>query len=455
MYGVEDTIAAISTPIGEGGIGIVRMTGAEAVSIVCNLFVPVRRGQKLQSHCLHYGHIVATDLQLKVDEVLVSYMQAPNSYTREDVVEINCHGGIMPLQRVLGLCLHEGARLAMPGEFTLRAFLNGRIDLSQAEAVLDVIRAKTDAGLQGAMGQLEGRLSTRVVAVRASVLEVLAYLTATMDFTEHEIPHREIQSDLTLIQEELRELLRDADRGIIYKQGVRAAIVGRSNVGKSSLLNALLRTNRAIVTPVPGTTRDTLEETLNLGGVPVLLIDTAGFNAQSEDVAEQLGIERSRVALQQAGIVLWVIDGSEQLTDSDRAIAELLIDRPTLAVFNKADLPPAFHGTELPRFTSRVHLSALTGAGLPELESKVLEMLLGNGGAAADAPLVSSPRHKNAIERAHGHVINALQAKDASLPADFITIDLTAACEVLGEVTGEHVVGDLLSTIFSNFCIGK
>lgn len=455
MYGTEDTIAAISTPIGEGAIGIVRMSGADALRIVCNLFVPAQHDLTLQSHRLHYGHIVEPENRQKVDEVLVGYMQSPHTYTCEDVVEINCHGGTVPLQRILSLCLHEGARQALPGEFTLRAFLNGRIDLSQAEAVLEVIRAKTDASLRSAVGQLEGHLSARIRTVRARVLEVLAYLTATIDFTEQEIPLRGIEPDLVLARDDLRELLHNADRGIIYRQGVKTAIVGRPNVGKSSLLNALLRTNRAIVTPIPGTTRDTLEETLNLRGVPVLLIDTAGFNVQAEGMVEQLGIERSRIVLQQSDIILWVIDGSEPVTYADQTIAALLVDRPVLVVVNKADLPPVAYVDGLLPTSPRVHLSALTGYGLPDLEDRMLEMLLGHGITANDAPLVNSLRHKNAIERAHQHVVNALQSFEAGWPADFITIDLTAACEALGEITGEHVTDDLLGTIFSHFCIGK
>ncbi len=455
MYGVEDTIAAISTSLGEGAIGIVRMSGADARRIAGNLFVPVQRRLSWQSHHLYYGHIVEPDTGQTIDEVLVGYMQSPHSYTREDVVEINCHGGIVALRRILHLCLREGARQALPGEFTLRAFLNGRLDLSQAEAVLDIVRAKTDLGLRHAVGQLEGHLSARVKALRARLLDTLAYLTATIDFTEQEIPFRDISPDLAEVRENLRELLRNADRGIIYRQGVKAAIIGRPNVGKSSLLNALLRTNRAIVTPIPGTTRDTIEETLSLDGVPVLLVDTAGLNAQTADMVEQLGIERSRLALQAADVILWVIDGSEPLTEADQAIASLLVDRPALIVVNKIDLPLIAQVNGLLPESRKVYLSALTGAGLPDLERTLLDVVLGTGMTADDAPLVNSLRHKQAIERALNHVAAAAHSYDSGWPADCITIDLAAACDALGEITGEHVSDSLLETIFSNFCIGK
>jgi len=455
MYGFDDTIAAISTSLGEGAIGIVRMSGPDARRIVCNLFVPAQPAVSLQSHRLHYGRIVEPDTQQIIDEVLVTYMQSPRSYTREDVVEINCHGGIVALQRILHVCLHEGARQALPGEFTLRAFLNGRIDLSQAEAVLEVIRAKTDIGLRQAVGQLEGRLSARTKALRARLLDALAYLTATIDFTEQDIPPREVGPDLIFVQNDLRDLLYSADRGIVYRHGVKAAIIGRPNVGKSSLLNALLRTNRAIVTPIPGTTRDTLEEVLNLDGVPVVLIDTAGLNLETDDTVERLGVERSRLALQQADVVLWVVDGSEPLTDADQAIASSLVGRPALIVVNKTDLPLAAHINGLLPSSKRVQISALTGTGLPDLEHNVLEMVLGSGITANDSPSVNSVRHKDAIERALHHVGAAIESLERGLPADFVTIDLTAACDALGEITGEHVAEGLLETIFSNFCIGK
>ncbi|MEJ2212013.1 MAG: tRNA modification GTPase, partial [Anaerolineae bacterium] len=273
MYSLDDTIAAISTPVGEGGIGIVRLSGPQAPEILGRLFRPARQPEgALAPRVLHYGHVVDPADGQVVDEVLAVYMPAPQTYTRQDVVEIQGHGGIVALRRVLALCLRQGARLAEPGEYTARAFLHGRLDLAQAEAVLDIIQARTDVSLRAAMGQLAGRLSDRLRALRTGLLEVLAYLEASLDFAEDEIPEREIGPDLARAGDALRALLAEAERGIVYRQGVRAAIVGRPNVGKSSLLNRLLRINRAIVTDIPGTTRDTLEETLNLEGVPVVLV---------------------------------------------------------------------------------------------------------------------------------------------------------------------------------------
>ena len=323
MYTLDDTIAAISTPIGAGGIGIVRMSGPEARAIGRRLFVPERGvdGGWPEPYRLYYGHVRAPETGRVVDEALLSYMQAPRSFTRQDVVEINAHGGAVALREILALCLSIGARPAREGEFTLRAFVNGRIDLAQAEAVLDIVRAKTEASLRVAVDQLGGRLSQAVRAARQGLLSVLAYLQASVDFAEDDIPWQDIAPDLRQAQARLQALLREAEQGMIYRQGVRAAIVGRPNVGKSSLLNALLRSDRAIVTPIPGTTRDTLEETLDLQGIPLVLVDTAGLTA-SENLVERLGVERSRRAIAQADVVLWVVDGNAPLQEGDRDAAE-------------------------------------------------------------------------------------------------------------------------------------
>jgi tRNA modification GTPase len=462
MYSLDDTIAAISTPIGEGGIGIVRMSGPEAHAILQKLFV---RGKptNLQSpipniqspNYLHYGHIIDPEACEVIDEVLVSYMQAPRTYTRQDVAEINCHGGIAPLRRTLELCLRQGARLASPGEFTLRAFLNGRIDLAQAEAVLDIVRARTEAGLRVAVGQLEGHLSDQVRALRRQLVDVLAYLEATIDFEEDEIPGRDIAPDLQRVRAQLERLLAHADRGIIYRQGIRTAIVGRPNVGKSSLLNALLRTSRAIVTPIPGTTRDTLEETLNLQGIPLVLVDTAGIVAETEDVIEQLGIERSRRALAQADLALLVVDQSKPLTEADRQIARLAAGKTAILVVNKIDLPRARGGFDILPEATRVEISALTGEGLEELEEAIVEVVFSGQVLASDEPLVSSPRHKDILKRALDHVVSAQGAHTRGMPTDFVAIDLTSAVNALGEITGETVTEDLLEAIFSEFCVGK
>jgi tRNA modification GTPase len=468
MYSLDDTIAAISTPVGEGGIGIVRLTGPEAPNILSRLFVPAlppaaldpASGLPLQARTLHYGHIRNPATGETADEVLAVHMPAPGTYTRQDVVEINGHGGIVALRRVLTLCLREGARLAEPGEFTARAFLNGRLDLAQAEAVVDVVRAKTERSLQAAVGQLAGRLSDQVRSVRAILVDALAHMEASIDFVDDEIPERDIGSDLRQARVRLSQLLADADRGIIYRQGVRAAIVGRPNVGKSSLLNRLLRTSRAIVTDIPGTTRDTLEETLNLQGVPVVLVDTAGIAAATEDPIERLGIERSRAALAQADLALLVLDASQPLAEADRAIAALVDGRPAIAVLNKIDLlgeeARASLWSPIPGLQFRsVPVSALTGEGLEALEDAIVETVFSGQATASEAPMVTNPRHKEALKAALESVDAAHGAHRAGVSADLVSIDLTAAVSVLGQITGQTASEDLVETIFSTFCVGK
>ncbi len=445
MY--QDTIAAIATPLGEGGIGIVRLSGKEALSIAERIF----RGN-LSDRCLNYGHIIDPDHGDVIDEVLACYMAAPHTYTREDVVEIDCHGGPMPLQRILELALRCGARLANPGEFTLRAFLNGRIDLAQAESVLDIVRSRTEASLRLAVQGLDGRLSAAVKTVRSQLMSALAYLTARIDFPEDEIEPQEIVQPLNEALQSLQELIATADSGIVYRQGVRTAIVGRPNVGKSSLLNQLLRQDRSIVTPVPGTTRDTIEEVVNVKGVPFILVDTAGI-IHSKELVESLGVERSRQAVEQADLVVLVIDTSEPITDADREIIDLIGDKAALVAANKCDLPQQANLSEL-RWEA-VLTSALSGEGLTQLEERMVDLALGGKVFVSDALMVHNPRHKSALERAEGSLTQALSGIASGMPDDFITIDLTAALNALGEITGETVQEDLLETIFSNFCVGK
>jgi len=458
MISLDDTIVAISTPIGAGGIGIVRMTGPDSIMILRHLFVPAHgpADRQVEPRTLHYGHITDPAVSETVDEVLAAYMPAPHTYTRQDVVEINGHGGIVALRRILGLCLRQGARLAEAGEFTARAFLNGRLDLAQAEAVLDIVQAKTEVSLQAAVSQLAGRLSDGVRSVRARLVPALAYLEASIDFEEDEIPERDISSDLVQARSALSQLLIDADRGIIYRQGVRTAIIGRPNVGKSSLLNRLLRTNRAIVTDIPGTTRDTLEETLNLQGVPVVLVDTAGMAEGTEDPIERLGIERSRSALAEADLALLVVDASQPLTSADQAIAALVQKRAAIVVANKVDLLETTSPLESPiPGAPMVPVSALTGQGLETLEQAIVETTLSGQVTVSEAPVVTSPRHKEALTRALDHVNAAYDAhRDRQLP-DLVAIDVRAAVNALGEITGQTASEDLVEAIFGTFCIGK
>ncbi|MBU0491470.1 MAG: tRNA uridine-5-carboxymethylaminomethyl(34) synthesis GTPase MnmE [Chloroflexi bacterium] len=487
---MDDTIAAIATPIGEGGIGIVRLSGPDAGPILRQVFAPARATAPLEPRRLVYGHVVDPVTGERIDEVLAVFMPAPHTYTRQDVAEIQSHGGIVPLQRILALVLREGARLAEPGEFTLRAFLNGRLTLDQAEAVLDIVQARTAAALRVAVDQLGGRLTGPVRQVRTNLIEALAYLTAAIDFPEDEIPPHDLAAALRDARQHITALLATADQGRVYRQGVRTAIVGRPNVGKSSLLNALLRESRAIVTPVPGTTRDTLEEVLNLHGVPFVLVDTAGIT-QSDDMVEQLGVERSRRAIAQADLVLLVVDGSEPLDDRDQAIAGLVGGRTALLVVNKSDLPAVADLTALTqdenitqtaaalsaapwgaaavgrlgepqsasmsylRGRETVRLSALTGDGLDALEAAMVEAVLGGQVLASDAALVTNPRHQEALSRAAASLASAERALSEGLPLDCISIDVSDAVAALGEITGETVTEDLLDSIFSRFCLGK
>ena len=474
MY--QDTITAIATPMGESALGIVRLSGPEALPIAHRVF-----SRPLRNRRLVLGHLLDPRSGEVVDETMAAYLAAPHTYTREDMVEFSCHGGALPLQRVLEVLLAQGARLASPGEFTLRAFLNGRIDLAQAESVLDIIQAKTQAGLRIALQGLEGRLSKQVRALRSALLEPLAYLTALVDFPEDEIEHQDVSASLEAALQQLQDLTSNAHRGMAYRHGVRTAIVGRPNAGKSSLLNRLLGHNRAIVASAPGTTRDTLEELANIRGIPFCLIDTAGITATT-DPLEQLGVERSHQALASADLVLLVVDSSQPLDRRDYAIATPLGGRQVLVVANKRDLPSALRGDELAparldEYRSRetmtaqplnevaekqqaagwpwVRTSALTEEGLEELEETMADLVLGGQVAANEALLVSNPRHKTALDQAAQHTSAALDSFRSGMQPDFVTIDLTAAVNALGQITGETVEEDLLNIIFSRFCIGK
>ena len=451
----DDTIAAIATPVGEGGIGIIRLSGPDALPILRQLFRP-RGGEVYRPQHMRFGRLVDAG-GATIDEALAVYFRAPNSYTREDVVEIHCHGGALPLRRALELALAAGARLAEPGEFTLRAFLNGRVDLAQAEATLDLIQARTQTGLSLALDQLGGRLSREIKAARSEVLHSLAYVTALVDFPEDDVPDAEVLAPLRAALATVETLYRSAEQGVIFRYGARAVLVGRPNAGKSSLLNALLQVDRAIVTPVAGTTRDTLEETANLGGVPVVLIDTAGIT-ETDDPVERIGVERSRRALEAADLVLLVLDRSELLTGQDRAIAELTHGKPTILVLNKNDLPPILDPEPVvathPNVRTTECVSAERGVGVDCLATAVARTLLA-GEVLTGTALVTNPRHRDALGRARMELHDAIAGLEGGMPIDLAAVHLTVAVQALGEITGEAVGEDLLAEIFSRFCIGK
>jgi tRNA modification GTPase len=473
-HALDDTIAAIATPPGAGGIGIVRTSGAEAFAIGLRLFRAADQDYHdtpPPSHLLTYGHVVDKATGETVDEVLAAFMRGPRTYTREDVVELHAHGGPLVLQRILALALAAGARAARAGEMTLRAFLNGRLDLAQAEAVMALINAESDAGRRLALRQLHGALSERIAAARNGVAGALTRIEASIDFPEEEVPEpdrEELGALVTDSLEEARRLLAGAGRGRILREGLRVAIVGRPNVGKSSLLNALLRTERAIVTPIAGTTRDTIEERASLGGVALHLMDTAGLTP-SADPIERIGVERSRAAARASDLLLFVLDASAPLDDLDtRAAAELAALRaesaaetvtqaPVLVALNKADLPAVVSeraAAALWPGAGIVHTSAVAPNGTEALEQAMLDVVLAGQASGANA-LVSSARHADALRRAADQLAAALEALDTSIPLDLVSIDLRAALDALGEITGETASDDLLDRIFAEFCIGK
>jgi tRNA modification GTPase len=456
----RDTIAAVSTPPGEGGIGIVRLSGPRAVELGDNLFRPAG-GKRLSAgptHTLHYGHIVHEGEVL--DEVMVSLMRAPRSYTAEDTVEINCHGGSMPLKSVLEACLSAGARLAEPGEFTRRAFLNGRIDLSQAEAVLDMIRAETDVSRRAAVKQLEGELSKRIRQARHSVVNVLALIELRIDFCQEDVEFPGAGKMISRLEgtlSVLEELLKTADTGMMLRKGASLVICGRPNVGKSSLMNALLRHDRVIVTPIAGTTRDVIEEHINIAGVKVRVTDTAGI-IDTTDRVEMEGIKRSRQKLEQADVALVVLDASDGLSRRDREIFHAVSRGDRIVVANKSDLERKIdiaQAAEQLGIDEIIEVSALEKQGLEALEDAISERLFSGPAGFRDDVILTSTRHRDALQKASGHITRALRTARADMNEELIAADLREAAHNLALVTGSAIEEDILDRIFSEFCIGK
>ena len=457
-----DTIAAISTAPGEGAIGIVRISGDLAISIASSIYqCGTKQLEEQKTHTIHYGHIVDPKSGEIYDEVMVSVLRAPKTFTREDIVEINCHGGIVAINRVLQLVLRMGARLAEPGEFTKRAFLNGRIDLSQAEAVMDLIRAKTDKSMQLAMRQLDGQLSHLIQNLRQEILNTLAQVEVNIDYPEYddveEMTLQLLREKTQQVLQGIRALLNTASQGKILRDGLKTAIVGRPNVGKSSLLNVLLREEKAIVTDIAGTTRDTIEEYVNVRGVPLQLIDTAGIR-ETDDVVEKIGVERSRKALKEADFVLLLLNQSETLQEEDIRLLETTKGMKRIILFNKKDLPSKLSKEDIALYANEeeiVTTSMLNKEGIDQLEEKIAGYFFQGQMNERDATYLSNTRHIALLEKAEQALVEVQNGIEMEMPVDLIQIDFTRAWDLLGEITGDSVQDELLTQLFSQFCLGK
>lgn len=457
-----DTIAAISTPVGEGGISIIRISGEEAVAVAKKLYHGSKDLVKVATNTINYGHIVDPDSGAEVDEVMVSIMRAPHTYTREDVVEINCHGGLLATNRILQLTLSHGARLAEPGEFTKRAFLNGRLDLSQSEAVMDLIRAKTDKSMKVALNQLDGDLSRLIKALRKDILDVLAQVEVNIDYPEYdaveEMTTKMLKEKAQEVQQRIQALLKTAKQGKVLRDGLATAIIGRPNVGKSSLLNTLLHEDKAIVTNVAGTTRDVIEEYVNVEGVPLKLIDTAGIR-HTEDTVEKIGVERSRQAIDTADLVLLLIDSSNALTDEDRELIKLTAGKPRIVILNKTDLPNRIDLNELRQLTAGdrvIKTSIVEHEGMEELGRTISHMFFDEGiESSQNTVMVTNARHIGLLHQANDALNDVLSGIAAGMPVDLVQIDMTRCWELLGEITGDSYQDELLDQLFSQFCLGK
>lgn len=457
-----DTIAAISTPPGEGAISIVRLSGDDAIAIVSRLY---KSGSKIlnqvESHTIHYGHIVDPENQQVVDEVMVSVMRAPKTFTREDIVEINCHGGIIVVNQLLQLILRSGARLAEPGEFTKRAFLNGRVDLSQAEAVMDLIRAKTDKAMNVAINQLDGNLSHLIRQLRQEILETLAQVEVNIDYPEYddveEVTSRLLLEKTRYVEKQIGALLQNAKQGKILREGLNTAIIGRPNVGKSSLLNYLLHEEKAIVTDIAGTTRDVIEEYVNVRGVPLKLIDTAGIR-ETEDVVEKIGVERSRKALQDADLILLVLNQNEALTKEDEELLAATKGLKRIILLNKADLASKLDSLSMENLLPNDQIfavSVLENDGLDKLEEAISELFFGGQTGEKDATYVSNTRHIALLEKAQQSLREVQNGIELGMPVDLVQIDMTRCWDYLGEIVGDSVQDELITQLFSQFCLGK
>ncbi|MBG9987507.1 tRNA uridine-5-carboxymethylaminomethyl(34) synthesis GTPase MnmE [Aerococcaceae bacterium DSM 111176] len=459
MY-IQDTIAAISTALGEGAIGIVRLSGDEAIEMTNQMF----KGKdltKVPANTINYGHVYDPKTGKIIDEVMVSVMHAPKSYTCEPITEINCHGGVMAVQRILELALDQGARLAEPGEFTKRAFLNGRIDLSQAEAVMDVIEAKTSRAMSASMSQLQGGLSTKITALRQEMLDTLAQVEVTIDYPEYddveELSTNELNKTAYSIKGQIDRILAQAQQGRLFRDGINTVIIGRPNVGKSSLLNILTGTDSAIVTDIEGTTRDSIEEYVNVRGVPLKLTDTAGIR-QTEEVVEKIGVEKSRKLMDKADLIILLLNQAESLREVDIELLEATKDQKRIILMNKQDLPTQIEMDKLLSLADESELiqtSMLEEAGIDDLEEQIERLFFSGNLQAAESSYLLNTRHTQLLKEAIKSLDEVIDSTEMGLPVDLVQIDFVHAWDLLGEITGESVQDELIDKLFSQFCLGK
>lgn len=457
---MEDTIAAVATAYGEGGIGIIRISGEKSLDILNDIFEFGGETDKIISRRMTYGKIVDKENNSIIDEVLAVYMKGPKTYTAEDVVEINCHGSTVSLRKTLALVLRKGARMAEPGEFTKRAFLNGRLDLSQAEAVIDIVKAKTDKSFDVAISQLEGGLSLKIMEIRQKLLDLLVDITVNIDYPDEdieELTYDKLEENIMLIGDMIEKLLSTASTGRMIREGIRVAIVGKPNVGKSSLMNGLLREARAIVTEIPGTTRDTIEEAVSIRNIPVYLVDTAGIRDTSDKV-ERLGIEKSKEAFNNADFVIFIIDGSRELSKEDIEIAQHLEGRKSLVLINKNDLPRAFDNDAVMNLipdAQIIETSLLNEDGIGDVEDFIERLVYGGEISQKGSMMVNNVRHIELLEKSRDSLRDALNMTVAKEALDFIEVDVKNAYERLGEIIGETVSDDIIDEVFARFCLGK
>ena len=457
---ITDTIAAISTSTGNSGIGIIRVSGDEAIEIVDKIFKSNKEGKRLinvKSHTVNYGNIVDGDKVL--DQVLVLVMKNPHSYTGEDTVEIDCHGGMLILKKVLDLVIKNGAKSAAPGEFTKRAFLNGRLDLSQAEAVMDLINSQNDFALNSSIEQLKGGVSEKIKEIRSDVIYHIAFIESALDDPEHislDGYDNEISEMINKNISKIKKMIDTFDNGRIMKEGIKTVILGKPNAGKSSLLNRMLGEERAIVTDIEGTTRDTLEENINLNGLSLKIIDTAGIR-NTDDKVEQIGVNKAKEIAEGADLIIYVVDGSKDIDENDKEILEIIKNKKVIVLLNKTDIDRVVDIEQLNEIPKEdiIEFSAKAGLGMDELEEKIKDMLYSGEITFNDQVYITNARHKEALENSYNSLLKVKESVDAGMPEDFYSIDLMDAYEQLGLIIGESVEDDLVNEIFSKFCMGK